>query len=241
MAEINRNWYKIEESNRWQQRTKHWWEAIHHSETFNTHDVSTSPFQPGGVSIISLNKTAHRVIGKGADPTGQGRWCFTTYRGKNNTLLHVVSLYRCCKPTSPGPTTTYMQQQRFNDASKDNRDPRQRVLEDLSNQLLEWEANNCNIILLADMNKNVCSSYIKNWCRQNNLTEIITKKHHQSIGISPTYHRGSNPIDGIFISPNLKIDKCGYFPFGSFPSDHRALWIDISITETFGSKMSALN
>ena len=93
MAEINQNWYKIEDSKRWRQRTQHWWEAVHHSESFNQHDVSPSSFQPGGVSLMSFNKTAHRVIGKDVDPTGQGRWCYSTYRGKNNIKLRVVSLY----------------------------------------------------------------------------------------------------------------------------------------------------
>ena len=131
MVENNRNWYKIEDSKRWKQRTQHWWEAVHHSESFNQHDVSPSPFQPGGVSLMSLNKTAHRVIGKGVDPTGQGRWCYSTYRGKNNIKLRVVSLYRCCKPSSPGPSTVYMQQQQIHDAKNDNRDPRDSILEDL--------------------------------------------------------------------------------------------------------------
>ena len=190
---------------------------------------------------MSLNKTAHRVIGKGVDPTGQGRWCYSTYRGKNNIKLRVVSLYRCCKPSSPGPSTVYMQQQRIHDAKNDNRDPRNSVLEDLGETLATWTENNDKIMILADMNSDVNCTAINNWCEQHNLREIITKTHQTTNGYSPTYHRGTIPIDGIFISSNISVHKCGYLPFDAFPSDHRAIWIDLQINEIFGSKMCTLH
>ena len=174
LAEVNRNWYEIEDSHRWRQRTQHWWEAVHHSEAFNKHDVTSSAFQPGGVSLMSFNKTAHRVIERGEDPSGLGRWCYIVYRCKNGTNLRVISLYRCCKPSSPGPSTVYMQQKQYHDAKKDERDPRNSVLQDLNQQMEQWTMDNGKIVILADMNSNINSNMSTTWCSTYNLTEIIT-------------------------------------------------------------------
>lgn len=111
---------------------------------------------------MSINKIAQRVLAKesSADPTGQGQWFFTTNRGKNNIKLHIVSLYKCCKPSSPGPSTVYMQQKRIDDAKRDERDSHDNVLKDLSIQLAEWEEQNNKIIISADMNDNINSDVI---------------------------------------------------------------------------------
>ena len=102
MTEINRYWFKIASHHRWRQRTNTWWEAAHHAEAFNSQDIATSAFQPGGTLITSINKIAHKVTDSGFDDSGLGRWSWTKYKGKCNSTLRVVALYRCCKPTTPG-------------------------------------------------------------------------------------------------------------------------------------------
>ncbi len=39
------------------------------------------------LKLLSMNKAAHRVIDKGLDASGLGRWCWTRYRGKRLILL----------------------------------------------------------------------------------------------------------------------------------------------------------
>ena len=120
---------------------------------------------------------------------------------------------------------------------KDNRDPRNSVLQDLNQQMEQWVMDNEKIVILADMNSNM----ITTWCSIYNLTEIITYKHQTTQGIEPTYHKGSLPIDGVFVTPNITVHKCGYLPFGALPSDHRCIWVDLKISKVLGSKMSPLH
>ena len=47
-------------------------------------------------------------------------------------------------------------------------------------------------------------------------------------------------IDGIFTSHTLQPLCCAFLPFGEYPSDHRALWIDLSFDNFFGYKMPKL-
>ena len=101
--------------------------------------------------------------------------------------------------------------------------------------------DNEKIVILADMNSNINSNMITTWCSTYNLTEIITCKHQTTQGIEPTYHKGSLPIDGVFVTPNITVHKCGYLPFGALPSDHRCIWVDLKISKVLGRKMSPLH
>ena len=49
-----------------------------------------------------------------------------------------------------------------------------------------------------------------------------------------TYQLGSIPIDRIFISQSLEISIGGYLPFGTAPSNYRALWIKVKVDLAFG-------
>jgi hypothetical protein len=51
----------------------------------------------------------------------------------------------------------------------------------------------------------------------------------------PTYNRGRDAIDAIYVTTSLRGSRCGYLAFGdAVPSDHRALWIDVPYTVAFG-------
>ena len=66
------------------------------------------------------------------------------------------------------------------------------------------------------------------------MQEAILNKHGKQEA-PPIYHRGSYPIDAIFVTKALKIDKCGYLGFGRLPTDHRGLWIQVTYKSAFGN------
>ena len=88
-----------------------------------------------------------------------------------------------------------------------------------------------------DANENVGNIHITNRFEAVGLKEAILDKHREKEGIQPTYQRGREPIDGIFISHNLEIEEAGYLPFGEGPSDHRGLWIKIKEDDIFDYSM----
>ena len=89
------------------------------------------------------------------------------------------------------------------------------------------------VILLADMNEDVTSDRITQWAEDSGIYEVVSTTTNKVI---PTSQRGSTPIDGIFLSHSLTQTQAGYFPFGTFHSDHRALWVDIDHNQIFGFK-----
>ena len=71
------------------------------------------------------------------------------------------------------------------------------------------------------------------------LSEAITDWHNVR-NLGPTYQRGYNKIDGIFISHNVTIQKAGYLPFGYFPLDHRGIWIDLKHSQLLGFQLNPI-
>lgn len=236
MTEVNRNWRHLPESHNWHNRTRTWWESSKSSISYNTNDSSSTAFQPGGTITQAINKAAHRVIETGRDKSNLGRWSWIKLQGKNNIKLRVITAYRPCKPSSAGPNTAYSQQERFFDITDRAICPRQAVLSDLGAEITQSKNEGDQIVLLMDCNENVENEMIAAWARQLGLKEGILNLHHQARR-QPTYQRGTVPIDGIFISSTLQLEAGGYMEFGDFPSDHRAIWADISYINAFGYKM----
>lgn len=237
--EVNTNWFMVEESQRWNQRTRDWWEARHTSVAFNTWDIGSEEFQPGGTMVTSINKAAHRVIsGREVDPTRLGRWSSTLYRGKNNIRTRVISAYRSCKVSVAGPTTAHRQQERYLDRNKIEKTPREAFLDDLGTAIDRWMESGEQIVLCMDANTNVRSNEMKEWAEKHNLREALT---HDNDTVVATYNRGSQTIDAIYVSASIEVIKRGYSSFGSFMTDHRLLWIDIRYINAFGHKMAPIS
>jgi hypothetical protein len=64
--------------------------------TSHTKEDNPQEYQPGGTLAIVCNKWTSRVVEKGTDPFGLGRWTYIGLRGKNNTHSLIVSAYRVC-------------------------------------------------------------------------------------------------------------------------------------------------
>ena len=234
VTETNRCWHLLEEENRWRQRSKGWWETLHSSVAYNVKDGHMStPFQPGGTMVLSCNSSAHRVFDSGRDISRLGRWSWTKYRGKHDVVLQVISAYRPCVPTEPGDNTTHSQHQRYLDAHNDTRTPRQALLDDLGLHIRNSQEQGDQIILLIDCNDDVRGNTMQVWLQDHLLSDAVITRHGGE-NAPNTYNRGSKPIDGVFCSSTLDIKASGYLPFSSFPSDHRAIWIDVTFDSAFG-------
>lgn len=240
LTEPNLHWDSLDPTDRWEARMAGMgWKHAHHNIAFNTTDDSTQEWQPGGCILTSLERMVHRKISSGADPTGLGRWCWTRYRGRHDVTLRVITAYRTCVTSKTGPRTAHSQQQRYLHANDDDRTPRQAMLADLCTALKQYKDSGDQLIVMMDANEDVTDSEIQKRFKELGLIEAITSRHKDK-GFVPTYQRGRVPIDGIFLSPTLKISEGGYFPFGEFPLDHRFLWIKIEFTNALGYQMPPL-
>jgi hypothetical protein len=95
--------------------------------------------QYGGVTLLSINKAAHRVTRSGQDTAGLGRWAWTQYRGRNNVSLRVITAYRPVRNTA-GAMSVRSQQRSYFDAKDEDRCPRELFNLDLAAAIRSWLA-----------------------------------------------------------------------------------------------------
>ena len=76
----------------------------------HTPDPFLSAHQPGGTLTAVCDNWVSRVIAKGEDPFGIGRWSYITLRGKNSVKITIITAYNATP--SSGDSTYYHQQLR---------------------------------------------------------------------------------------------------------------------------------
>lgn len=190
--------------------------------------------------MFSLNKTSHRVVRKGQDKSGLGRWSWVKYRGKDNITFRVITAYR--PNDSKGPLTVFAQHKLFFQNKDDDRCPRQAFLEDLCLEIEEYKQEGDSMLLMLDGNDDMRRGALHRSLSACQLRECILEKHgNKAVN---TYRRNTRnvPIDGIWVSPNIEIKAGGYFAFDDVfqGTDHRTLWVDITYNIAFGHNMAPL-
>jgi hypothetical protein len=122
----------------------------------------TSYFQPGGSLTAIVDRWTPRVLCKGQDPHGLGRWSYVTLQGKSSTKITIVAAYRVSQKTasSAGPKTAYMQQYwaiqaeylRLNKVGT-TPEPNCQLILDLQSWITHLQQHNHSIILNIDNNE----------------------------------------------------------------------------------------
>jgi hypothetical protein len=201
---------------------------------YNQTERTINGYQVGGTLQISIDAASHRVTESGIDPSGLGRWCWTRYRGKAGKTLRVVTIYRPANNAVAAPSTVAAQHRRYYDGIHQSGEPRSIILAELGACIRTWQQQGDQLVIMGDFNESTNSDNITQYFDEFGLTDALTLMHPTSQP-SPTYNRGINPIEGIFISATVRTHYGGYLPFGLFPSDHRCIWIDIDIDATLGA------
>jgi len=150
------------------------WKATHLSIGHNTKDTNTNPYQPGGVAIMSCNKVVHQISGSGKDPTGLGRFCWTTYQGKNNLTVRIVMGYRPCN-TENGHLLVLQQHWRYQDQTQQEhtKHPCKAFWTDLKPLLQEWTMQGDHIILGINANKDIQNPEITAFFDEFGMSKVI--------------------------------------------------------------------
>ena len=198
--------------------------------------VNTSNNKRGGTAALVRGNWSGHVKKMSKDKLG--RWVSIEMIGKGARTIKIISTYRVCEQKhNQGSCTIYMQQQ--NDLIQEKReetDPREALLDDMSRVIAEDHKEGKIVILAGDMNEPIGSSKkLQSFLRNNNLYNAVEAKH---IDLYPaTYDRGRECLDLIAISNGVRVSaikRSGYLPFyEGYMSDHRALYIDIEAKEIF--------
>ena len=213
------------------------WDKMRISSANNKHE-NVETFQYGGTAVLAFNTAAHRVKATGSDETGLGRWSWILFEGKHKFHTRIISAYVPCKSTTDRFHTVYNQHRRYFNKLGINDCPRKLMHTQLCQQIQKWQNKGENIVLLIDTNENLArmgqlQSQLIYECQLVDPIRSIYQKDNTTL--PPTSLTGSNPIDSIFVSPQLQdIVRGGWIQVEKSIGDHRALFIDVPIETILG-------
>lgn len=227
IAESNVNWSNIKINCTFRTILRKIWK---HSTLVTSHNTGTikGEIQPGGTLTLLTNNWTSRVIERGSDPYGMGRWSYTILRGKEGKRILLVTAYRVCTQSisSIGPTTSTSQQYRhlskeFREANiNEDPQPRKQFIIDLQAWIEYYNRAGCFIILSIDANESIKSDTGAYCPLDFTLDKPISTKGHdgtiatliRTCGLCdplimqhtvspppPTYRRGKERIDFILV------------------------------------------
>jgi hypothetical protein len=196
------------------------------------------------VSCTVVNDLVGRVADISKDILG--RWTTTRLTGKDGKFINIITVYQCV-PHNPGrghTKTVYAQQWAALRALDRQIDPRKAFIADLKTHISKLHQNKETIILGGDFNEilGADDDGLLLVLRAGDLVNTIHMSHPTEVDV-PTYKRGCNRIDFIFISRHAAaaVLACGAEPFGArIQSDHRGLFLDLDSRALFGRLLSPM-
>ena len=115
--------------------------------------------------------------------------------------IRVVVAYRPVLNKS-GSLSVWNQQKSFFEGIKDDRCPRELFIEDLCREVTQWLESGNQLVVKLDVNDDVRNCKFTEMMGQLGLVELVTAQH--GVEGPSTYNRGSQPIDGLFVSRTLR-------------------------------------
>lgn len=244
LAEMNLNWGIAAAYNKVQTILRQTWRN-HSMSHSHLKENFTSWTQPGGTATIITNNWTSRIVEKGMDPFGLGRWSYTILRGKSGVKILIITAYQVClqTATSTAPkTSTSLQLCKLSALYRSaeyetDPIPRRQFIIDLQAWIEHMQRDNHDIILFIDANEAITEAHGQVLSMEYTLDKPILAKGHdrtiatlvKSCGLQdpllrhhagtppPTYNRGKERIDFIFTSPRATAAciRSGLFPFHS--------------------------
>ena len=236
IQEHNLNLEKSTGRETWQGRFRQW-QQVFTKAAWNIHSTTNDRTLYGGTAIFVGKEHNNRVCEPQSDDRGLGRWQSVILTGKHGMKLRVVTAYRPVADSSNRPNSVFSQQERVLLSHNDKRNPRDAFFEDLQACVDRWHHNGEMVILGMDANQDIQSDPDQ-FARKCQLRSILTTRH-PTTPLTATCNKNMNEIavDGMWCSPGLDIEQCGMSGFGEVnigKTDHRILWVDISMKSAFG-------
>ena len=193
--------------------------------------------KPGGALIYSDNEWSGRIIQKGTDPWGYGRWSFQRYSSGSEKSILIVSAYRVGKrnPESVGTTTAWYQQYTLMTSEGREGDPSEMFLQDLKTWINKTKTNETEIIILIDANEKWGpSAKITQFATQLNLHNILGTQESSETFTHPciTDPTRGTTIDYALVSQNI-VEHIKFVTLTPYDlqtlGDHRGIMIDLDV------------
>ena len=239
--EIGINWRNCRGKGSLRERMKyHGWEYSRIVASYNK-NCEIGKHQYGGTMTFMKDQITHRVSASGIDESGLGRWSWIQLKGSNNHKARIITVYQPNVQKDPlHSSSVYQQQKRYHIQKGKDTCPNELLRNDLEQMIQTCRKKGEKIVVLIDCNEDVRNGSMDQMLRKNGLRSAIRQKFGD-MSAPPTHHRGSVPIDDIYLSHDLNFIRAGYLAFGDGPGDHRGLFIDIGKQNLLGGDIHSIH
>ena len=234
ITEMGLNLPRVPAGDSWAERTRGILPRQTYQLAYNRHDIQNQhPYLPGGTGMIALHEAQPRVVEKGVDDSGLGRWTWMRIQGKHGHFTRVLSAYRPCKSTAT-LGTVYRQQLTYWSSKGEFACPLDLFDKHLEALLGEWKESGDHIVVGIDANEDI---------RTGKIQKMLTKKIYLRDAILDLH---SNMIPRL--KPVTRTPKESQLTESSSPTAYSQQQVDIPpmvkqqapITEPFGSTSHSL-
>ena len=203
----------------------------------------TDKFQAGGTLTFTVGSLVPMLANSNAiqDPTGLGRWSGMTFRGKDDTNLSIITLYRVCRgsiTTAPIGSSFNREFNYFRDRQEHSLNPRTHVLRSLQKLILQLSQQQHSVVIMMDANSTLHDDReLRDFLEHCDLHDL----HAQDPAPSTYLGSPNRRIDFIFGSSDILrcLKQSGTLSYNDGPqSDHRGLYVDIDLHALLGYSLS---
>ncbi|KAI2496067.1 hypothetical protein MHU86_18439 [Fragilaria crotonensis] len=200
---------------------------------------SKDTFQAGGALQVIQGDLMTAVFGTPIeDPSGLGRWCGFTINGSGGQKWSIITGYRVCSSSiaaSPLGSTFHREYVYFQEKGHQHPSPRTQFVDDLSSTLRSLREAGHALVVMMDANAVVTKDRkLSDMLQSHDLVDL----HHANPAPSTYIASEQRRIDYIFGCPRIvaSMSRQGTLSYFEGPqSDHRALYIDVNISQLFGT------
>lgn len=206
---------------------------------YNRHErLRTSCNCIGGYAITVSSPFRDCKNDCGWDLHGLGWLCWFCFFQKGGGFKCVIFAYFPCSDDTTEGTAWRQRLRHFRNLGISG-DPCDLFIYHFLTELQSWLDLNDHLVLGIDANSDVWHGKLRHCLADHGLFESICSNHPSTP--PPTYNRNKQErvIDGIFYTPDIDIQRCGFLPFDSplgVISDHWLLWVDITNASFVGDR-----
>jgi hypothetical protein len=205
----------------------------------------TESFQSGGSTTFVTGSLVSSVDGSldVTDPSGLGRWSGISLRGRDNSILTIITAYRICSGsprTAPLGSAFLREYEHFRNRSSGPTNPRRAFLCDLESKIQTLQEAGHMILLMLDANATTESDiHLTSFIQACNLHDL----HESNPAPSTFIGSASRRIDYMLACDTLRsyVIRSGTLAYSEGPqSDHRGLYIDVRMVDVYKHNSSKL-
>ena len=202
--------------------------------------------KPGGALLYCTEDMTIRLIDKGTDCWGMGRWAYHQYQGRGGQSLLVIAGYRVGQRSgTPGSTTAWHQQKVLLTQQGRNIEPHTAFFTDLEEWVTQKQAQveNLHIAMFLDANEKwTSSSQIWRFATNLNLINLNTAGNFKFPPSHPcvTNQDRSTTIDYCLCSAHVLpcVTYASMVPYDLHTlGDHRGMIVDINLHQLIGGNI----